>query len=139
MAVTSTFALLKTETCVADIDIQFNRRSIQLWNVTIADGQGMFDGKKTMVYIPRMSNHYAHDFAVRISLRTTAYKDMILFENSNCQETELPSIRVYLKKLGKLLGFVAEIKTAHGIAKLHLQSRVRIWSVNYFSDVLLCI
>lgn len=120
-------SLLKTDTCVPNLDLQFNRRSIQLWNVTIADGQGVFDGKKTMVYIRRMANHYAHDFAVRISLRTIVYKDMMLFENSNCQETDLPSIRVYLKRSGELLGVVAEIKTAHGFVRLHLRSMVRVW------------
>lgn len=112
--------------CEPNIDLQFNERSLQLWNVTIANGQGLFDGKTTMVSIKNLANHYAHDFAVRVSMKANSHQDMILFENSDCQETALPSIKVFLRKTIRPYAIIAEIKTAHGVVKVQLQSMV--WS-----------
>lgn len=96
---------------------------MQFWNVTLSDGQGVFDGK-SVVSIKRLAGHYVHDFAVRVSLKTDSEQDMTLFENANCQETNLPSIKVYVKRALRSMAIIAQIKTAHGFVKFQLQSTV---------------
>lgn len=49
---------------------------------------------------------------------------MTLFENANCQETNLPSIKVYVKRALRSMAIIAQIKTAHGFVKFQLQSTV---------------
>lgn len=111
---------------------------MQFWNVTLSDGQGVFDGK-SVVSIKRLAGHYAHDFAVRVSLKTDSEQDMTLFENANCQETNLPSIKVYVKRALRSMAIIAQIKTAHGFVKFQLQSTVSYKLNSPFRRLRICL